>query len=420
MAKVLRPTLVSGTAEPVAGIVRAGADGAEWALPGGASVFASAGSELRVLGVPQSLRLSDKRAVNGYTVVLKSGLARLRVPDGSSSALVLSAPKKTSVIVASGEAVVSAKDQVAVGNVSGSTQVALAGQRFRSLKPGTLQLADSGTRRALPGAPAALRGNGVVISYGESVALGGFDWEPVPGVAAYRVELRDAATNAVRASSETTEPRLPSGFANLTPGAYSLSVVSLDGTGLEGGRAPERALRVMRVALPTGGYVDAGGTVYLPRGSRLGLGEASGVEMTYGTSNHFVPVPVSLELFREEPRQIRFRIAGTQESSSLSLIPRQAQARVDFGANAHSWPQKPLEIRVSVQGARDVAGNPLPVRPRVTVGVEPVSVMFMRDGDTLRGLLPARTGSGPWVVRVEVEDQHGIALGRNFLEVAAR
>jgi hypothetical protein len=34
-------------------------------------------------------------------------------------------------------------------------------------------------------------------------------------------------------------------------------------------------------------------------------------------------------------------------------------------------------------------------------------------------VLPQPTGKGPWVVRVEVEDQHGISLGRDFIEIAS-
>ena len=418
--RVLRPTLVAGTTEALEGIVRAGADGAEWALPGGAKVFATAGSELRVLGVPQPLRLADKQQVNGYTVVLKAGLVRLAVPAGSTSALVVSAPRKTSVIVSSGESIVSAAKGVTVANASGATQVAFSGQRFHPLEPGKLQ-DDTGARaRALPQPPLEVRGAGVTLSFGDAVPLGVFDWEPVAGVAGYRVELRDATTRAVRARADVTEARVPAGFASLAPGAYALSVVSLDATGVESARAPERALRVMRVALPTGGYVDADGAIHLPKGARLALGDTSGVEMTYGSANHFVATPASLELFRQEPRTVRFRVAGTQQDAKLVLIPREARAHVEFGSQAERWPEKPLEIRIRMEGARgDASVSEIVPRPRVTVGVEPVNVAFSRDGDGWRGLLLPRAGRGPWVVRVEVEDQHGIALGRNFIEIAA-
>jgi hypothetical protein len=58
-------------------------------------------------------------------------------------------------------------------------------------------------------------------------------------------------------------------------------------------------------------------------------------------------------------------------------------------------------------------------KPRVLVGVEEVEVEFKREAGGWRGILPARQGKGPWVVRVEVQDQHGIPLGRDFIEVSS-
>jgi len=48
-----------------------------------------------------------------------------------------------------------------------------------------------------------------------------------------------------------------------------------------------------------------------------------------------------------------------------------------------------------------------------------VPLEFKRDGAWFRGVLPARPGPGPWVVRVEVKDEHGLELGRDFVEVAS-
>jgi hypothetical protein len=53
----------------------------------------------------------------------------------------------------------------------------------------------------------------------------------------------------------------------------------------------------------------------------------------------------------------------------------------------------------------------------VTIGIEPVDVVWRSDGDVLRATVPPSKNKGPWVVRVEVEDQFGIPLGRNLLEV---
>jgi hypothetical protein len=86
-----------------------------------------------------------------------------------------------------------------------------------------------------------------------------------------------------------------------------------------------------------------------------------------------------------------------------------------------TWPGDSLEIRVRVEEANaSASAAPVEVRPRVMLGVVPVNVSFVRNGNELRGVLPPQAGKGPWVVRVEVSDQSGTELGRDFIEVARR
>jgi hypothetical protein len=47
-----------------------------------------------------------------------------------------------------------------------------------------------------------------------------------------------------------------------------------------------------------------------------------------------------------------------------------------------------------------------------------VAVSWTRSGNVLSAQIPAATGRGPWVVRVEVSDEFGDPAGRDFLEVA--
>jgi hypothetical protein len=98
------------------------------------------------------------------------------------------------------------------------------------------------------------------------------------------------------------------------------------------------------------------------------------------------------------------------------------RAKVVFGPKVPVWPHDPLEIRVQVEESNgsESAADAVEVRTRVLLGVEPVEVSFVRDGNVLRGVLPPQSGAGPWVVRVEVQDQSGSELGRDFIEVARR
>jgi hypothetical protein len=416
-ATVVRPTLVQGAAVPGASGVTAGPSGAEWALPGGARVVAQAGSELRVIAVPQRLDLGPRRRVAAYTVVLQSGQIRAHVPADGSTAVVVAAPRKASVIVASGDATVVAGAQVAVANAEGSTSLGVLGEPFHAVEAGTVQEL-GGPKRALVRSPALGPTPSVLLSYGNPVELGALAWQPVPLAHRYRVELRDETSRRTVASRETTTPALPAGFAALEPGAYSLRLSAVDSVGIESAQPVTRPVHVLGVKLPAGGFVDAAGVVRFPPGVSLAFAHADGTQMAYGVEGSFVSTPPSLSLFRSQPTLLRFRAAGAESVRDLWLMPRAARAQVAFGSRAPSWPGAPLEINVRVDGAGETL-DWLEVEPKVMIGVEPVAVEFRRDGSAWRGVLPQPKGSGPWVVRVEVEDQHGITLGRDFIEIAS-
>jgi hypothetical protein len=196
-------------------------------------------------------------------------------------------------------------------------------------------------------------------------------------------------------------------------------VTAVDATGVESVRPLERAVRVVQVTLPEGGYRDSTGAVRFPRGTKLGLTHAEGVEMAYGSARDYVAAPSELELLRAEPRLVRLRASADEPDAKLLLLPRNARAEVEFGSRAPRWPGHSLPIRVRL---KEAGGGDVPswieARPRVTVGVEPVDVAFTRDGAWLTGALAPQPGPGPWVVRVEVADQHGFELGRDFVEIS--
>jgi hypothetical protein len=419
-ADLRKPTLIAGETQRIAGVLKVGNDGAEWALPGGSRLTAGPGTELRVLGVPQPVVLGGK-TVPGYTVLVRSGLVKARVPSTGKSAIVFSGPRKTAVLITSGETSLVAGKHLAVANAEGDSSVGSAGEPFRAIQPGTIEVLDddANLRRTLVSSPSGLRGAFVVVAHGDEAQLGEIAWDRVENADGYRAEIRDLATSRVLSRMDVREPRLATGSAVLAPGKYSLNVVSLDRTGLESSRPVVQALRVIGLTLPAGGYVDASGAVRFPAHTSLPLSNVDGVEMTYGSAQYFMPAPQALELFSGEPRLVRFRVAGSAADSTLWLVPRDARARIEFGPNPPRWPGAPLQIRIRIEDARgQVAPDFIEARPRVLVGVDRANVEFSRQGEWLHGTLPTRGGKGPWVVRVEVADQNGIALGREFVEIA--
>jgi hypothetical protein len=413
---LLHPTLVLGAAVPVPAGFKAGESGAEWALPGGARVTAAAGAELRVLGVPQPLDVGARRQVKSYTVLLTSGMVHLSVPDKGDTAVLVAAPHKTSVIVANGQASVSAGTRVAVANAEGMTSVAFEGSRFHVLAPGHVETPGM-PKHALPGSPVLATSPSVLLSYGDPAPLAELRWDAVPGARSYRVDVRDASSHLV-AHTETEATSVPSGFAQLEPGAYAIRVAAVDATGFESARAATRAVSVLRMNLPAGVFLDPAGVVrYSPGRAAVAFDHPAGVEMGFGSSGAFAPAPSALGLFRTQPFVVRFRSAGESAAQELQFSPRTTRAAIAFGPRAPSWPGRALDIDVRVEGASG-PDEWAEAEPTVTVGIEPVPVKFQRDGAHLHGVLAARSGKGPWVVRVEVKDKRGVSLGRDFVEIA--
>ena len=59
------------------------------------------------------------------------------------------------------------------------------------------------------------------------------------------------------------------------------------------------------------------------------------------------------------------------------------------------------------------------IQPRfsATLNGEPIELSLQRSADGWQGDLAPRPGAGPWILRVEVADEAGHSLGRNFLEI---
>jgi hypothetical protein len=162
-------------------------------------------------------------------------------------------------------------------------------------------------------------------------------------------------------------------FAAVEPGQYEITARSIDGiTGLW---STAEAVRVVGVSLPPGGYA-AGGDIFIGRGQDVRFSHTDGLEMTY-------------------------------------------EAKVAIGPSRAVGPKDPIAIVVELK-ARGDQGVPewLELKPEVKLGIEPIDVAFTREGNRLVGTVPPTDKPGPWVRRVQVKDQFGALLGRDFLEIA--
>jgi hypothetical protein len=180
--EIRRPELVVGTVKDQNGAREVGRDGAEWAFPGGARLIADPGTSLVLLKGSQRLNLG-RGVVPAYSVALRSGAVRVRVPNPKKSAIVVAAPRKVIAVVVEGEAVVGAGSHVSVANSHGETSVAVAASRHRPVDPDTLLVvgAEGELRRPLAPPPVSTEGKTVHVSYEGGSVLTGFAWSEVAG-----------------------------------------------------------------------------------------------------------------------------------------------------------------------------------------------------------------------------------------------
>jgi hypothetical protein len=212
-----------------------------------------------------------------------------------------------------------------------------------------------------------------------------------------------------RADTETLPP--------LEPGRYELRARATDRFGVESAISAPVTLRVIGAELPEGTRL-AGETILLGRSTRVKLIGAEGLEASYGRASLFVPAPPDVGLTRGQPTLLRLREQGSKEELQVQLEPRTVRAEIAIGPKTARWPGDPLHVSVKLFDHRGrPVSEPLKSKPRVFVNVEPVAANWSHTGNTYSAKVPPAAGAGPWVVRVEVSDDFGDEVGRNFIEL---
>jgi hypothetical protein len=410
--------VLTGSGTTNSGQFTAGPAGAELRLPSGTTLRLSPDAALRAFGRPQQLELDHGGKTETWSLSLLRGRLDLDVPVKPRSALLVSTDKG-SVIVTSGKAtLISAPGELYVVNAGGQVRTYIQ-SHFTNLAEGRAARIDAehprGSDEAVLAAPAFTAGPRMWFSAGDRAKISGLVWSPIAGATAYQLELSRAGE--VIARERSTEPRLRSVLAELAPGEYDVAVRAVDSRGIDGRWSPQRKLRVIGVEMPVGAY-SAGDGIFLAGGQQVRFSHTDGLEMTYVGAGRYISASESVGLYRNERTIISFRFPGSGDSVIARLEPRDVFAEVTAGPKKALWPRDPIDLHVRM---RTRAGGPVPtfleVVPRVQLGVEPLDVEWRREGNDLFGRVQPQTGKGPWVIRVEVSDQFGIALGRDFVEV---
>lgn len=419
LAATPKTGVVAGSGTSSGGVFTAGPDGAVYMLPSQARLSLAPSASMRVFPLSQQLQLTPGAKTTTYSFALLHGRVDVAVPNKPKSA-VLCSVGKVSAVIGAGQAIIIGKgDASTLANVAGDVR-ALVGERWQTLTPGTLAHY-SGEHASDPepalAAPSLKPGQRLWFSPGDPVPISGFDLAAVDHADHYELRLRtkDGAeqVRAVRGGTRLSEP-----FAPVPPGAYELSARSVDAEGIAGPWSSSELLRVVGVSLPPGGYAE-GGDIFIGKGQEVHFSNTDGLEMTYEGAGRFVPASQAVSLYRGETTVVSFRVPGSVYPTSARLRPRGLYAHVALGPSRAVWPTDAVQIAIEL---RSKEGEPIPtwvdLKTDVRLGIEPIAVEFTRSGNRLVGTVPPTAKPGPWVLRVEVKDQFGALLGRDFLEIA--
>jgi hypothetical protein len=393
------------------------------ALPGGAVLRFSSDAKYE-LGRPIKLQLapmgSDKTAVQ--VIKLTAGRVSISIPQSKhpKTAVLIQGPRKVSAVAKGGESlVITAAERVTVAAVQGEMLAAL-GNDWKSLASGIVRSFGAGqtSEQAAPQPPQ------LSVSKRVLLALRGSVNPTVQAVPDANVEHRRLWL--YRVEGKQKKPLFESEWRSdsqqlpeLGPGQYELQARAVDRFGVESAASAPLTLRVVGAELPEGTRL-VGDTLLLGRSTRVKLIGAQGLEASYGRASVFMPAPPDVGLARGQSTLLRLREPGSKEELAVQLEPRTVRANIAIGPRTARWPSDPLQVSVKLFDHRGKpVTDPLKTKPRVFVNVDPVDPNWSHSGNTYTAKVPPASGNGPWVVRVEVSDDFGDEVGRNFIELSA-
>jgi len=413
----------------VAGRLESRSDGVV-AAEGGATVRLAKGANLRLepgtklYRVHKQTRLWLSNRGRTLTHLLALGSGRVDVESSEPDlAVMISAPLGVTSFVRGGRMHIAAEpDQVSIVNLDGSVSWAVKSWKFTALAAGKVHSIAQGSEAEstiLPPPTVHLENNLFGGFNPQGAALSGVSWEPLPGAVRYRISVEQLEPERRRVSNLETATATLSPPPRLAPGRYALSVQAVDRFGINGQFSAAEPFSVMGVRSSDGGYVDVQGNIIAGYDRSVHLTYADGLLMKGQHDWH--PLPDEIVLPSGEPMNLHLRQVGDTRMVSARVLPPAIATSVFVGPKFAHWPGDRLRVEVKIEGSSPGA-PPAWITPRfrVQLGIDDLPVTWSQIGDTYVTEIPPQGGEGPWIVRVEVEDQYGHLLGRDFVEIAQR
>ena len=420
------PARAAGAAHSAAIAVNADG-GTTKTLPGGAVLHLAPGTKIEIARTLK-LQLGPGTGDTVTQVVnLVSGRVDIDIPLAPRSriprtAVLIQAPRKASAVAKGGHSIaIAAADRAIFAAVDGD-MLAASGNDWKPLPSGLVRTfvgrEPTPLEHAVPGVPTVNVSRPLLLSLGDSAPGANVQVGGVALAEHYELSVWRLAEKGRELARRVDTHDAASDIGGLLPGQYEVTARAVDSTGIFGKESAARSLRVVGAELPAGARFE-NGAILLGQHGRVKLVGADGLEASYGASAHFVRAPGTVGLSRGDSTVVRLREPGTADEVKVGLEPRALHADVQISPKSARWPQDKLDVSVKLFDARGQAlSDSVKVNATVLVDVQPVEVSWTRSGNVLSAQIPAATGRGPWVVRVEVTDEFGDPAGRDFMEVA--
>jgi hypothetical protein len=392
-------------------------------LPGGAVLTFSKDAKYE-LGRPIKLQLSTTGSEKTPVQVIKltAGRVSVTIPESKKpkTAVLIQAPRKVSAVAKGGQSlIIAAADRITVAAVRGEMLAAL-GNDWKPLAGGVVRSFGAGvtTEQPVPSAPKLNLASSLLLAL-DGDASTKVRALPMQNVAYRQLSLFRVEGNKRSKLSDVEWRSEEQALPQLSPGRYEVLARAVDRFGVESVNSEPLTLRVIGAQLPEGARLVSD-SILLGRKGRVKLIGADGLEASYGRASMFIPVPKDVGLARGESTLLRLREPGTKAELGIKLEPRTLKADVEIGPKSARWPGEALQVTVKLFDHR---GRPskdaLKQEPQVFVNVAHVKPTWTHSGNTYTAKVTPANGTGPWVVRVEVNDDFGDPVGRDFIELGS-
>jgi hypothetical protein len=403
--------------------LQAGEHGALIRLGDGTSLDLTPGTALKIQ-VTMPVPLGPGEPVKAQTMALLSGKFQVDASPKNKvrRAILLRGPGKAQLIVSGTASISLRKETLSAVNLGGK-MLATTANDWNDIPAGkAISLSKTEPkpqlRDTLP-APKITGGRWVTTTMADASETLTVTWSEMPRAGSYEVRLVSASGEVVKRAA--LGPRETSyTTSGLAPGAYELRLAVLDEGGLDGAAVPPVKLAVIDVGLPPGGFRSGPSTVQVAEGQTITLRHADGVELAYDKGIAYTPAGKGFVMRGDQTRLLRFRFSGATLDGILRVEPRSLAAQVDLSPRNARWPRDTIAATVRLINKSGGAVPPdVKMVPTVTLGVAPLQVTFQEESyGVLKASIPPQPGQLPAALRIEVHDQHGIYLGRGFVEIA--